>query len=91
MHQAQNIPGLPATVAIYAIGGRIAAKEPLIEFSDYWKAIWQYFGVGRRCYEPAYSGTDARRYPHYTPALATQCCGFDAIILFLLHWQSGVC
>ncbi|RPI95749.1 MAG: DUF624 domain-containing protein, partial [Chloroflexi bacterium] len=42
------IPGPPATMAIYAIAERIASKEPLIDFRDYWDAIWQHFGLGWR-------------------------------------------
>jgi uncharacterized membrane protein YesL len=42
------IPGPPATVAIYEIAGLILAREPLIEFSDYLKAVKKNFGVGWR-------------------------------------------
>jgi uncharacterized membrane protein YesL len=42
------IPGPPATLAIYYIAGRIVAKEPLLEFRDYWDAIWRHFGLGWR-------------------------------------------
>jgi uncharacterized membrane protein YesL len=42
------IPGPPATVAIYDIAGLIVTREPLIEFSDYLRAVKKNFGVGWR-------------------------------------------
>ncbi len=42
------IPGPPATIAIYAIANRIAAREPLLDYRDYLHAIWEHFGLGWR-------------------------------------------
>lgn len=42
------IPAPPATMAIYDIAGRIVAHEPMIEFSDYPRAVKRYFGLGWR-------------------------------------------
>jgi uncharacterized membrane protein YesL len=42
------VPAPPATVALFAIAGQIGSREPLIEFLDYLRLIWRYFGLGWR-------------------------------------------
>lgn len=42
------IPGPPATLAIFSISERLVAREHLLEFSDYLRAVWRNFGVGWR-------------------------------------------
>ncbi len=42
------IPGPPATLAIFSISERLVAREHLLEFRDYLRAVWRNFGVGWR-------------------------------------------
>ena len=42
------IPGPPATVALFDIARRVVTHEPMIEFSDYLKAVIKNLGVGWR-------------------------------------------
>lgn len=42
------IPGPPATLALYDMADRMARREHLLEFRDYLRSVWTYFGVGWR-------------------------------------------